>query len=273
MSVTAPTTYTTYDAGSGSSIILPQVTGIVANALLLAVIMQVATNGNLASITPPAGWTLLQTQDDGQGQGQTIRTNVYWKVTTGTDVSASSYTFTSGGNIDNQGTLFQVLGSNLSVPYVFSEAGGTTNSPSITPSVANSLLIMLGFQYASGSAASGYGIVTSNPTWTELYDFSPANAAFMAMATAIRPQTTATGIGSMSYPPAIPIHNVMLIGIAPATSLTVSEIVTMTDGLSTTISMVLSEIVTMIDVVASSAQTIFQNIVKNISNWINGIKH
>ena len=126
----------------------------------------------LPSFSVPAGWTLLLTNNDGSHLG----VGVYYRVATSADVAGtSSYTWTSSKSTRMAGGI--VAFSGVSSVSAIAESGSSVNgsslsytAPSITPGVANTMLVAL------------YGIENGNGT-----TLTPPNAmsrAFEAGTTA-----------------------------------------------------------------------------------------
>lgn len=174
--------------------------------LMIAHFVQSDLNGSLQTMTQPTGFTVIRT-DDGGASSQALRSQLSWKVATAADVGATfTSTMTDSGNSGALGgAIARITGTTVgsSLPTAQNSAipgGGTTftYAMGITPPDANSLLLFFSSNCQSNTS-SGYAIVTSNPTWTEQWDMTatPNFAGSMAMASAVRVQTTATGNASL----------------------------------------------------------------------------
>lgn len=174
--------------------------------LMIAHFVQSDSPGSLQTMTPPSGFTIIRTDDSGSA-GQAVRSQLSWKVATAGDIGATlTGTMTNSGNSGALGgAIARITGTTVgsSLPTAQNSAipgGGTTftYTMGITPPDANSLLLFFSSNCQSNTS-SNYAIVTSNPTWTEQWDqtASPNFAGSMAMASAVRVQTTATGNASL----------------------------------------------------------------------------
>lgn len=166
-------------------------TGLAVGDTMIA-ILTYNTNSN-DDPTAEDGWTLLYLSEI------STRNACFYKIADADDVSASNFTFSypfnptgSGGCLMrwsgvgqvNAGSVYRDL-SNTSTP---------TFTTGVTPSVANSYLIMVVYSENTISNTSNYAITTDNPTWTEIVDINEAGPDMnMAVAYASRPETSATG--------------------------------------------------------------------------------
>jgi hypothetical protein len=119
-------------------------------------------------LTPPAGWTAVTASVLlGPNGGLAARTRTYWKRAAS---ESGSYVFTSGNTDDRAEIVIRAFsgciasGSPIDAFSTASGSGTTTTAPSITTTVANTLLSM----YSSNWQANGADPVTG---WTERYDF------------------------------------------------------------------------------------------------------
>lgn len=140
---------TTYRATASNSFVIPYPAGIETGDLLVACIV---TNSQTSSITPPAGWTLLQRQNPVSSDFRTG--GIYGYVVDGVPPTGNA---TFGCNESNRmaSCMFRVTGADLADPVL---ANGTTGSrvttvytvPAMT-GVGGSLLISL----SQGNATAG----------------------------------------------------------------------------------------------------------------------
>lgn len=183
--------------------------GLSAGDLMVAQFGQIDTNGNLQTMTPPAGWITIRTDDGGIGQTANARSQLSYKVANNSDVITASFT----GTMTNSGTGVGTIAGNiaritgttvgLSIPSAQNAAmgaGGTseTYAMTITPPDANSLLLFFMCRNQD-CTSSNYAIVTSNPTWTNIWDNTTTTAGeaiSLTLAAAVRTATTATGDAS-----------------------------------------------------------------------------
>lgn len=177
-----------------SSITFSAPSGIQNGNLLFAVIALESAGGSITTI--PTGWTELR------NEGRTnISTWIYYKLANN-ESGSYGWGWSGLGNRRNSGVMFRLSG----VADTFVSATGTadnTASPSIsnsiTPTIADSLLFMIFSAEQNNNNVSGYAIATDNPTWTEQHDEVDASANFsLAVATAVRSATTATGNSSLT---------------------------------------------------------------------------
>jgi hypothetical protein len=182
--------------GSGSTANLPK-TGITVGELL---VVGIVCNGTTSIGTPTTGWTEIASLS--------VNTDFFilYKIATAGETGAGTldFTFTSSPYV---AWIMRVTGHDPNTPVVASQPTQNTSNSSphiltgITPA-ANSLLVLAGG--VSGQAQSGtydgYSITTSNPSWTERVDVltTLGNDAAGFMATALRPEATATGNASVT---------------------------------------------------------------------------
>lgn len=204
---------------SSSTLVINKPTGLAVGDLMVSVV-----SGNTATgFTPPSGWTELV--DD----GTTTPTAVAYKVATSGDVAASDFTWSCGSATDSGGCIIRISGATTIIANTSPQndnANGThTWEAPITPSATDSMLLMV-VSTPTSFAASGYAIVTSNPTWTELMDENTTSPDIMlAVAYAIRPQVTSTGNFSATLSSGTVDAVGYLISIVPVINATVSPTV------------------------------------------------
>lgn len=153
-----------------------------------------------ANYTFPVGWTVI----DGDSSGGESWRSAY-KVAESADVSASDFAFGSTDGEYIGGSITRISNARLSFSNYTKQrvtGGGTFSSSSLTPAGANCLILFYSHILNSANTSSGYACVTSNPSWTEAFDFgssAPATDMAMVMAYADRLESTATG--AFSYTP------------------------------------------------------------------------
>ena len=190
--------------GGAWSVTITKPTGLTAGDYMVAII---GTSTN-ASSQAVSGWTLLGEQQNGVD----TRIIVYGKVADSADASASDFTFAvhsgNGGSEDGMGgCLIAVSGTSPVTSSVFIDfgtgnAGATTYSGGITPSLASLLIMGAWGQGSASTTVDSYAIATDNPTWTERMDDTEALGTSdytLAVATAPRTETTATGDFSLTF--------------------------------------------------------------------------
>lgn len=143
--------------------------------------------------------------------GTSVDQKFFWKIADSSDVAASSFTLGNGDSAVYAGSIIRITGhdpttpiSSTSTDWPGQNTTSTTTTPSftslsVTPTIANSLLIFIGTSYNNSSNAmswSSLSIATSNPTWTEAFDVARSDGTERRAVTvyyATRAQTTATG--------------------------------------------------------------------------------
>lgn len=182
----------------------------------------------------PSGWTKM-------GQITVVNNGclvVYAKTADSADAAAASFLFDLGNN----GTTNDYIGgclicgtatsAVLSTSFFASAAdadGGTTNNyaAGVSPIVADAFFFMgvIGTHTAGAGVTVGtYAVTTSNPTWTERMESSINDTTdyTLAVATAPRPESTATGDFSAIFSSATTESVGVLFAIIEATNVTVS---------------------------------------------------
>ena len=194
-----------------SNISLAKPAGLVAGDWLVAVLG--AESSTISNVT---NWTVITST--------TISADhlkIMYKVADSSDVAASNFLFPISPTDYGAGVLMRISGVGGLDTSQQLTVSGTTNpvfSPGVTPAQANSLLIMAvhGADSASGTTINNYAIATSNPTWTEQINVAKTAGVdrALAVATAIRPETTATGDYSVTRN--MEVYSGHLIVLSPA---------------------------------------------------------
>lgn len=227
----------TTTSGGARTITITKPTGLTAGDYMVAMIMVVDGIGTAEAVS---GWTLLG--------GTTSQSNkqiiVYGKTATAGDVAATNFTFlVISGNGDSNdyiaGTLIACSGTAPISQAVFLGAGEDIDNSSatqvytgpITPTVADSVLIMGSLASGVVTNVSGYAIATDDPTWTERHDTSvnDSNDYTLGIATAPRTAVTSTGDFQVTYGTGTPPSIGVLLAVIETQSVTASPaVVTMT---------------------------------------------
>ena len=162
---------------------------------------RVATNAHTA---PNATWTAVTTQQS--TATRIVRSSLWWKIATQTDVDAVNFTFTVD-NSQNLGAIVAFIGHEPENPIVASQGGVVNSSTSTaavttgcTPTEAGCHLALFGAYPYTLTTSSGYSIATSDPgTWVETntYDTNTGSSTstYISMAcgwSAARTEVTAT---------------------------------------------------------------------------------
>ena len=160
-------------------------------------------SGDIGAFTAPAGWTGIRQDTAVNGAYEYLASALFWKTANATDVAASSFTFTATTANSNRGTITVWYGQNSTNPInahngLSNAASTTVTAPTITPSVANCMILLFCGIY-DDNTQSGYAIATSNPpSWAEAYDllYNDTYDLGLSLGYATRSQTTATGSGT-----------------------------------------------------------------------------
>lgn len=226
----ASTNLTSID-GSDARVTITKPTGLTAGDWMVAIIGVTATFSDT-----PSGWTKVGEINGSGGADECLR--VYTKIADASDAAASDFTFDLGNNGTTNdyigGCLICGTGTSPVLSSVFFASaqdsdGGTTNSyaAGVSPLVADALFFMGVFArhtVGSGVTTSNYAIATSNPTWTERMDNSVNDSAdyTLAVATAPRAESTATGNFSADFSSSVGDSVGVLFAVIEATNVTVS---------------------------------------------------
>ena len=177
--------------------------------LLMAAIWADRDGGSSASLNTPAGWTLEKGQAGTSGNAALA---IYTKQAESGDVAASNFTFTAGGStfaLSMIGHLMRFTNAGYAMGSTSATSGATTNTLTLsgftpTPARANSTYVIAMARSFSVIPPSftGVAIATSNPTWTERASSTSAGSVTnsrLAVFTAVRTETTATGDATLTY--------------------------------------------------------------------------
>lgn len=213
---------------SASSVTITKPTSLAVGELMVCFITAQVTDISSIDFTT-GGWTEINSNDDG-----TECWRAGYKLATSGDVAASNFSFGLGGTVYGAGSITRITDgipdSGVNAKQKVTTAATTTaNTLDITPSVPNSLLLFYGWHAQNTPGThSNYAIATSNPSWTEAYDFSstaptPDYANFLAYA--VRPETTSTGDFSVDCTATGGSLFAFAVAISPVASVTVSPAV------------------------------------------------
>lgn len=201
-----------YGGGGGTAQEIAPPTGLQVNDLM---ILNISTSAINASYSVPDGFELLQSSYT--TSKMTLAT--YWKVATQTDVDTSVYTVTLPSSTHAL-SIFNIRNTQRAAPsYIINTASASSSvtTTGLTPT-ANSMLAILGAFYDtnSGITQSSYSIVTSNPTWTEQFDYHSAAVQLgHALATGLRAAGTATSTSSVSASTSLDTYKQILFAFPP----------------------------------------------------------
>ena len=212
------------NTSGGSSVAIAKPSGLAVGDVMIAQIVQ-SGGGNTISDATGSGWTLIAGGDIRITTGDRCRATLLYKIATGTDVSASNFTFSFDGdagdgeggivafaNVDINSGPFDVTPGNV---YTNIANDNTFNASTITTVTANTAILMF------GAINNNYNISnwsTTDPgTLAELYDV-PFNAGVdmgMGAAWALKPTIGSTGGGSATISTA-DYNGAILIALKPA---------------------------------------------------------
>lgn len=260
---------------SATSVVITKPSGLIVGDLLVAIIPY--QDGGI-TVSAPGGWTTITATTDGN-----LGIAKFWKLATSTETAATNFTFTiTGGTIQTAGGLLRIDGHSFGNPIWTSAGDGVvSNTPTpyfantITPAVANSLLIMAVVCIQGQGNQSSYAVVTSNPTWTEIFDFNTASNGGMSfsLATATRSQTTATGNSSVSSTVgATADWTGIIIAVTPSKDFSIAESTTLSDTTLSNITLLTNDSITLSDLTDIDTNNII-NQTKNSSTWLNQDKN
>jgi len=133
-------------SGSGTSVGIVKPTSTAANDVMIAHIS--VRGGTGATITPPAGWTLIRRNDS----GTTLATATYYRVATSATAETYTWTVTNGRYAGSITTFRGVNTSNpINVHNGQANASNTTvTAPGVTTTVDNTMLFGM-FSGANGN--------------------------------------------------------------------------------------------------------------------------
>jgi hypothetical protein len=142
-----------------------------------------------SSVTAPAGWTLIRTDT----YTTSLRMHAYWRVATAAD--PVSWTWTFSGSRLAAGAIHAYSGVDTTTPIDASggapapSASATSTAPSITTTVANTMLVAFYANLADATWTPPAGFTER----ADLIGTSPTQFTSMLSADALRPAAGATG--------------------------------------------------------------------------------
>lgn len=167
---------TTITPGTGNTVVLNKPASTASGDFLIAGIVMRSTSVTISGL--PSGWTQLE------------------KLTVGTNGSAficylkaggsepASYTFTLSASVTRNAAMVRIDGQDPE--FAFSGSKGSSSnwnsvstsggaaeisiSGGVTPTTANPLLVMWGFNASDNNGYSAYQVANNNPSWTERID-------------------------------------------------------------------------------------------------------
>ncbi len=206
-----------------ASCVIVKPAGLTVDDLMIAHVITSTAEDTPGATSAPGGWTEIR-----QDAGADLRSALFWKIAVPADVDASDFTFT----VDNTpigdctiGAISAWTGHDASSPIntnngQYNASSTTVTSPAITPSVANCMILMLA-GIEDNNTQSNYAIADDDPGgWAEAYDIltTEGSDCAAAMGYVLRPETTATGLGTATTSGAV-LNVGQLVAIAPEVAL------------------------------------------------------
>ena len=201
---------------SGTDCVIVKPVGLTVGDLMIAQV----TFRDGGAVVPEDGWVEIRADS---ADGRSFVSTLLWKIADSDDAAATNFTFTStlAANI---GAIIAIETGTFDTGTPINANNGqgniqswTATSPEITPSVADCLIIL--FAGANDDVTySNYSIVDDDPGgWTEAYDIktTAGSDGSCGAAYVIRPETTATGNGTVSLS-GNEYNTGQLLAIAPA---------------------------------------------------------
>lgn len=193
---------------STANMTIDKPTGLAVGDIMVAHISSLDTTNVAVGFN--STWTSIAGLASGVNVNSDAYVNVFWKIADSGDVAAGSFSFAHGISDSTNvcaGAIYRISGAySAAAASAFTTDDGTpTFTNTITPTLANSVLLFLTTVADASQTAgttSAYAITTSNPSWTEAYDFHTSSGTvrgLMAGAYASRPQVTATGDSTCTY--------------------------------------------------------------------------
>jgi MSHA biogenesis protein MshQ len=199
-------------AGTDELLDLALTAATAAGDLLLAVIGN--QSGLYRSVAPPTGWTAVPNTD--YSDGNAVRSHAFYKVASSLEPASYTFTLTGGSGQAMAGGILDITGAstgapiNASLGQVTSKAATSLPAPSITTTVANTLLV---YGVLTNSSISA----TQPPLMTEKWDIATTGPYNVSNETAVQTFTATGATGTRAASFLTKQHGVaILIAIAPA---------------------------------------------------------
>lgn len=191
---------------ASTSVTITKPTSLAVGDLLVAHLM--AQGSSVGAFTVPSGWAEDINRVTAGSVGDDCRLQVLTKVAEAADVAASNFTFTISAADRTGGGLSRVTnyGKKSGSGSVIQEDSVTTPVvvTGFTPDRADCLFMVFTAIVGSGGSTpslTSVSMATNNPSWTERYDLNASGLGnqHLGMATASRPEMTATGDFSVDF--------------------------------------------------------------------------
>lgn len=192
----------------GDTLTITKPTGLAVGDLMVAGIWVSDDGGSTVTLSQPAGWSTVANIDPSSGsQGEALA--VFYKVADSSDVAASNFSFTAGGGAGSNhmiGHLLRITNYGLIENSASNTAssGTTLTITGFTPTRADCLFIVFSGTDSTITSPTVTSAVmaTNNPSWTERAEVGyndTTKDSSLAVYTASRPETTATGNFTITY--------------------------------------------------------------------------
>ena len=207
-----------------TSVVITKPANLAVGDLMIAHIFGAVVPGTIGTFTAPVTDPIWNPIRQDNNPGNDSASALFWKIAVQTDVDATDFTFVATSAVSSRGTITAWYGHNAAAPINQNNGQGNAASttwgcPGITPSVANCMILLVA-GIEDNVTMNSWGITTSDPGgWLEAYDLTSnlADDLALAMAYAIRPQTTATGVG-VGTVGGSDVHTGQMLAIAPGTT-------------------------------------------------------
>lgn len=183
--------------------------------LLYAMVAACRVAGSSVTITPPAGWTLVDTAEVTEGGSRRINHRTYRRIASS---EPASYTWTGDGSSTNSliGKMFRITGHHPTTPINGSDdnlgTGTSVSGGPVTTTVNDCLLI------ASAATAHNNTFTFTPPSgMSEEFDFGydPGAATSMTGATVTQAVAGSTGVKAFTISGSPDSSGGILVAIAP----------------------------------------------------------
>jgi len=253
-------------SASGTSLTASGFAALAVNDLLIS---HFAINEEGRTITIPASWTQIVLT-----AGNGIESQLAYKIVDAGDVSGNSFAFSvSGGVVALELAVSHIKNARISGVITTSSgqanaASGTVTAPTVTPTLAESLLMFFATLQTAAKTVSGYAVATSSPTFTENYD-NGGNTIQIAGAAGTRTEVTATGAGTATISSTTPDNIGQMVVVSPNLTISATETVTMTESVLGSLTMTFLDTVTATDSITSVISRLWTKLTRAVKTWTN----
>lgn len=256
--------------GSSSALSLTA-SGFAALAVNDLLISHFGINEEGRTITMPAGWTqIVKTSGNG------LESQIAYKLVTAGDVSANSFLFSvsgGGGSLGLELSVSQIKNARITSIITTSSgqanaASATVTAPTVTPTVPDSLLMFFATLQTANKTVGSYAVVTSSPSFSEIYD-NGGNVVQIAAAAATRSEITATGAGTAAISTTSPDNIGQMVVVSANLSTSNTDTVVMSETILGSLTMTFLDTVTLADSISSAIARLWTKLTRNIKSWTN----